>query len=172
MKSLLIVLPFLAACSSSYMRNAGGSVEPGPDEAKVIVFRNSPVGFLFTYAVTDGSELIGVAEAGSYFETIRKAGPHTFVAWGESDDAVEAVLEPQKTYYLRFYTRSGFFSPGAGLAPVPATAENWARMDDLLPKLSRRELIPERGAAWMKSHSSIQEKKVDPGHWMKPYDGR
>ncbi len=180
MKYLLPILPFLAACSSSYMRDAGPSVDPGPDEARIVVYRDSGVAMARTFPVYDGEELIGFSEYGSYFEVNRKAGEHLFLAWGSSDGVVHAELAPKKTYYLWFYPKAGFFSAGAGLDAVPATPENCAKMDALLPKLSRRELIPERGAAWVESHKSKQEKKlgkqegkeVDPKHLMQPEDGR
>lgn len=156
---ILMVVP-LAACSSSYMRDAGPSAAPGPDEAKVVVYRSSIVGAARTFPVYDGEELLGFSEASSYFESLRKPGHHLFVAWGESDGVVHAELAPGKTYYLEFYPRMGFFSAGAGLAAVPATPEQCTRLDKLLGGLSHRELIPERGAEWEEKHREKEARLV------------
>src|SRR5262249_17342844 len=109
-----------------------------------------------------------------------KPGPHTFIAWGESDGVVHAELAPRKTYYLQFYPTMGFFSAGAGLQGVPATPENCVKVDGTLKGMAPRELIPERGATWTESHVKKQAKKLeywegegrDKGGVLKPEDGR
>jgi hypothetical protein len=180
MKYLLLVLPFLAACSSSYMRDAAPSGPLGPDEARIVVYRTSAMGFARTFPVYDGEELIGFSEVGSSFESIRKSGSHVFIAWGESDGVVHAELAPQKTYYLELYPTIGFFTAGVGLTPVPATPDTCAKIDETLKSLAHRELIPERGAAWVESHKSKEEKKlkkhegeeINPKQLLKSGDGR
>ena len=161
MKILLSILPFLAACSSSYMRDAGPTPAPGQEEAKVVIYRSSIVGAARTFPVYDGEELLGFTEVSSYFESLRKPGHHLFVAWGESDGVVHAELAPGKTYYLEFYPKMGFFSAGAGLAAVPATPEKCAELDKLLSGLAHRELIPERGATWEENHREKEAKLVN-----------
>lgn len=180
MKYLLAILPFLAACSSSYMRDAGSSPEPGPDEAKIVVYRTSVLGAARTFPVYDGEELLGFTEVGSYFESLRKPGHHLFVTWGESDGVVSADLAPAKTYYLEMYPKVGFFSAGAGLSPVPASPEKCAELDKTLQRLAHRELIPERGAAWEEKHREKEAKIISKheahppgeGSVLKPEDGR
>jgi len=66
MKAIILVLPFVAACSSCYMREAQPSGPPGVGESKVIFCRPSRfTGSGVTFDVWDGATLIGFAESGS-----------------------------------------------------------------------------------------------------------
>jgi hypothetical protein len=180
MKTLLMILPFLAACSSSYMRDAGTSAAPGPGESKIVVYRGMGAGFARTFPVYDGEELLGFTEVNSYFEALRKPGEHLFIAWGESDGVVHAELAPGKTYYLEFYPRMGVFSAGAGLDAVPATPDKCVQIDKMLGTFAHREIIPERGASWEEKHREKEAKLIqkhsaqEPGSkgLLRPEDGR
>jgi hypothetical protein len=176
MKWIATLLPFLAACSSSYMRDAAPTDPPGPDEAKIVILRDAFYAIARTFPIYDGDELLGFSEYGSYFECRRKPGHHLFLAWGETDGAVQADLAGSRTYYLQFNPKAGFFSAGASLQLLPPGPHLDARIKGLVC----RELIPERGDSWMTRHHEKAARKVEyyEGQGkarcvvLKPEDGR
>src|SRR6516162_8842751 len=105
MKGIPILLPaLLAACSTtSYMRDAQPTPPPGPDEAKVIIYRTATFGGADNFPVYElvGDEdgtLLGFTETDRYFEVHCPPGKHLFITWGEGEAFIEADLEGGRTY--------------------------------------------------------------------------
>jgi hypothetical protein len=186
MKFILATLPLaLAACSTTgYMRDATPTPPPGPDEAKVIVYRiaafggaeNFPV-----YELRNGSDgkLLGFTETDRYFEYRCPPGKHLFVTWGEGDAFIEAELEGGKTYFIRAYSKFGVLSARPGFAPVGRNSEHWEEIEKVLPTLQCRELDPREAAEYelrkvdhlRKTIASYEEGKKKP-RYLTPEDGR
>src|SRR3989442_2435349 len=103
MRKLVLLLPFLAACSGTrLMIPAAEETEPpGTDEAKVVVYRDSFRNSTKPYMFFDDEELLGFSEVGAWFEIRCTPGDHFFFLHGVSSSGVRATLEPGKTYFLR-----------------------------------------------------------------------
>jgi hypothetical protein len=154
MRTFLVVLPVLTACTSGYMQDAVPTGPPGPDESKVIVYRTSIIGSLGTYPVYDGEKLVGLTEKGKYFEVRCAPGKHVFISGYVPFAAggVEADLAPGKTYYIKSYPRASlFWSVVGGLAPVTRESKEWARIEKRLQRMQCRELTPESAMEFAKS---------------------
>ena len=159
MKAILLILPFLAACSSSYMREAAPGGPPGEGESKVIFCRPSRfTGSAVTFSLWDGPKLIGFAESGTYFEYRCNPGKHLFIAEAESDKAVDAELGAKKTYYVWVTPRMGFASANVGLTPVNKDSELMPKVEKALGKNKCRELIPELAAEYEKRYREDMQK--------------
>jgi hypothetical protein len=172
----------LAACSTtSSMRDAQPTPPPGPDEAKVIVYRTENFGGAKHFPVYDDAgpagKLLGFTETGCYFEFRCLPGRHLFFTWGEGDAFIVADLEPGKTYYIRAFSRFGILEPRPGFAPVGTRSEEWPKLDSILPKLRCRELEPEEAAAFeKKNRNAVMHLKEGfdqlEARWLDPGDGR
>ena len=159
MKAILLFLPFVAACSSSYMREAQPGGPPGEGESKVVFCRPSRfAGSAVTFDVWDGSTLIGFAESGTYFEYRCTPGKHLFLAEGESDKAIDADLAPRKTYYVWVTPRMGFMTANVGFTPVTKDSELVPKLEKALMKNKCRELIPEKWTEYQDRHREQMEK--------------
>jgi hypothetical protein len=182
-----IILPALllglASCSlSGRMRDAEPTAPPGPDEAKVVVYRTSLFGesaHFPVYEMTDeGGRLIGFTETDCYFEYTCPPGVHLFLTWEEGDAYVEADLEPGKTYFIRAYSKFGVLAPRPGLAPVSKESEQWKDLEGTLPSLRCRELEPFQAAEFKarnadrlgESHRAYVEGRRPP-RVIRPQDG-
>jgi len=161
-----IVLPALllglAACSlSGRMKDAQPTPPPGPDEAKVVIYRTSYLGesaHFPVYEVTDeGGRLLGFTETDCYFEFTCPPGVHLFLTWEEGDAYVEADLEPGKTYFLEAYSRFGVLAPRPGLAPVAKGSDRWKELEEILPTLRCRRLDPLEAAEFKARHAARVE---------------
>jgi hypothetical protein len=156
-----IVLPalvlILAACSTTdRMRDARPTPPPGPDKAKVIVYRTSLFGesahFPVYEILDDGGRLLGFTETDCYFEVTCPPGLHLFLTWNEGEEYVVADLEPGKTYYLRAYSKFGLAFPRPGLAPVEKDSDRWKDLEKAWPTLRCRELDPREAAEFTARH--------------------
>jgi hypothetical protein len=136
----------LAACSAAYMRDPEPGAAPGPEEAKVVIYRPSSSAASRTYPVYDGERLVGFAESGAYFEYRCPAGEHLFLVLGRADAAVRAELAPGRTYYLRVDAKAAWFSRRLLLSPVAPGSPEMERLEDELGGCDPRELVPEEGA--------------------------
>ena len=172
MKILVSLLPLaLAACSTTrFMRDADPTPPPGPDEAKVVVYRTSQFGGADNFPVVDGDgNLLGFTETDCFFEIRRPPGKHLFAARGEGDAFVEADLAGGKTYYIRAYSKFGLLSSRPGFAPVGQGSEHGEEIDRVLPKLRCRELDPEKGREYKPKPLA----EIDPNpRTLHPDDGR
>jgi hypothetical protein len=184
MKSLLpAVLLLLAACSTtSSMRDARPAASPGPDEAKIVVYRTAAFGgsaHFPVYEVVDGGgKLLGFTETDCYFEALTAPGKKLFLTWGEGDAYLEADLEPGKTYFIRAYSKFGIVSPRPALAPVGKDSEHWPELLEAWPALRCRELDPAQGEEFTRRHQArLKESRrtyaesTTPPRVLKPEDG-
>ena len=181
MKAILLVLPFLVACSSSYMREAAPGAPPGETESKVIFCRPSRMtGSAVTFSLWDGAKLIGFAESGSYFEYRCSPGKHLFIAEAESDKAIDADLGARKTYYVWVTPRMGFMSANVGLTPVNQDSELMPKVEKALSKNQCRELIPELVEKYESRYREQMQKikeefegaRAEKAMKLRPEDGR
>jgi hypothetical protein len=184
MKCILALLPMaLAACSTTgYMRDTKPSPPPGPDEAKVIVYRTAAFGGAEHFPVYElrdhDGKLLGFTETDRYFEYRCPPGRHLFVTWGEGEAYIEAELEGGKTYFIRAYSKFGVLSARPGFAPVARDSEHWEEIDEVLPNLKCRELDPPKAAEYelrkvdhlRKTLASYEEGKKKP-RFLTPQDG-
>lgn len=171
MKTMLALLPLaLAACSTTrFMRDAVPTPPPGPDEAKIVVYRTAQFGGADNYPVVDHEgNLLGYTETGCYFEILRPPGKHLFAARGEGDAFVEADLAGGKTYYIRAYSKFGGFTSRPGFAPVGRESDHFPELDRVIPTLRCRALDPEKSPDYKKTRMAADE-KPRPLH---PDDGR
>jgi hypothetical protein len=181
MKAIVLILPFVAACSSSYMREAAPGAPPGDAEAKVIFCRPSRMtGSAVTFSLWDGARLIGFAESGTYFEYRCSPGKHLFVAEAESDKAIDADLSARKTYYVWVTPRMGFMTANVGLTPVNQDSELVPKLEKALSKNKCRELIPELVEDYEKRYRERMQKvkeefegaRNESALKLRPEDGR
>jgi hypothetical protein len=185
MKTLLCLLPLaMAACgTTSYMRPAQPKAAPGAGETKVIVYRSANWGggkHFPIYDATDGEgKLIGFTETDCYFEYLCPPGKRVFLTWGEGNAFIEADLLAQKTYYIRAFSKYGFWSKRPGFEPVNKDGEFMRKMDEVWPTLQCRELDPDKAAEYTlkkdermkKVQASYEEGKKAP-LYLKAEDGR
>jgi len=141
----------LAACSTTEsMRDARPLPPPGPDQAKVIVYRTSAFGESAHFPVFEildsGGKLLGFTETDCYFEIVGPPGVHLFLTWGEGDEYVEADFQPGKTYFLRAFSKFGIVRPRPGLAPVTVGSDEWKALEKAWPTLKCRALDSEKAA--------------------------
>ena len=185
MNRLLCALPlFLAACgTTSYMRDTPAKPPPGAGEAKVVVYRSANWGGGKHFPIYDATEgegkLIGFTETDCYFEYLCPAGKRIFLTWGEGNAFIDADLLPQKTYYIRAFSKYGVWSARPGFEPVTKDTEWMRKLDEVFPTLRCRELDPEKAADYTgrkedrlkKVQASYEEGKKAP-LYLKPEDGR
>jgi hypothetical protein len=182
---LAVLLLALVACSktTSYMRDAQPTPPPGPNESKVIVYRSAKWGGgkhfpIYEYVDEDG-KLLGFTETDCYFEFKCTPGKHLFLTWGEGKAFIEADLAPQKTYYIRAYSKYGYWAARPGFSPVNKDSEYMDKLDEVWATLRCRELDPEQAAEYAtrkeermkKVQASYEEGKKAP-LYLKPDDGR
>jgi len=186
MKIILALLPAaLAACSTtSYMRDALPTLPPGPEEAKVIIYRNTSFGGAEHFPVyelldDEDGKLLGFTETDRYFEYRCPPGKHLFVTWGEGDAFIEADLEAGKTYFIRTYAKFGVLSARPGFAPVGRESGDFPDVEAALSTLQCRELDPEKAAEYehrkvdhmKKTMASYREGRKNP-RFLIPEDGQ
>ena len=155
MKGIAILLPAaLAACSTtSYMRDAQPTPPPGPDEAKVVIYRTATFGGAENFPVyelvdDEDGKLLGFTETDRYFEVRCPPGKHLFVTRGEGDAFIEADLEGGRTYFIRTYSKFGLLSARPGFAPVGRESELFPDLEETLSTLQCRELDPRKAAEY------------------------
>ena len=185
MKVILALLPAaLAACSTTtYMRDAQPTPSPGPEEAKVIIYRTSSFGgaeHFPVYELVDHEDgrLLGFTETDRYFEYRCPPGKHLFVTWGEGEAFIEADLEAGKTYFIRTYSKFGVLSARPGFAPVGQESGHWPTLEEVLSSLQCRELEPDKAAEYehrkvdhlKKTMASYREGRKNP-RFLTPNDG-
>lgn len=165
------------------MRDAQPKPAPAAGESKVIVYRSANWGGGKHFPIYDATEpegkLIGFTETDCYFEYLCPPGKRVFLTWGESNAFIEADLLPQKTYYIRAYSKYGFWSARPGFAPVTKDSEYMQKVDELWPSLRCRELDPEKAADYsgrkeerMKKVQAAYEEGKKAPLYLKPEDGR
>src|SRR5688500_16034751 len=164
--TLPALLLALAACSTTdRMQDAQPTPAPGPDVAKVIVYRTSPFGedaHFPIYAAGEG-RLLGFTQTDCYFEVTCPPGKHLFVTWGEGEAFVEAELEAGKTYFIRAYSKFGILRPRPGLAPVSKDSEEWKELQEAWPTLRCRRLDPGQAAEFVaRNRDRLEELRLRP----------
>jgi hypothetical protein len=181
--ALLVVLAACASKTTSYMRDAQPAPPPGPNECKVIVYRLAKYAQgkhfpIYEHENEDG-RLLGFTETDCYFELKCAPGKHLFLTWGEGKAFIEADLAGGKTYYIRAYSKYGYWAARPGFAPVNKDSEEMNKLDEAWPTLKCRELDPEKAAEYAtrkedrmkKVQASYEEGKKAP-LYLKPEDGR
>jgi hypothetical protein len=178
MKIFSLLLPLaLAACTTTdYMRDAKPSPAPGPDQAKVVVYRTATFGGADNYPVyDDAGNLLGFTETDCYFEILRPPGRYRFAALGEGESVVDAELAGGRTYYLRASSKFGIVTSRPVLAPVGRDSEHAAEIDQVLPRLQARELDPASGPEY-EARKERRAKEAFAGdakpRFLRPDDGR
>lgn len=151
-------LVLLAGCAAGYMRDARPTGPPGPEEARVVFYRTSRIGFAADFPVYDGEELIGLSESGNYFEVRCAPGKHLFVSGFSPDppEAVDADLVAGKTYYVKVYPKNAalfglVWTVVGGLAPVKKDDREWDRVERRIDRMQCRELVPEMALEYGKT---------------------
>jgi len=175
---------FSAGCTTTgYMRDAQPSAPPGPDQAKVVVYRTAAFGGgdhfpVYEYIDCEG-KLLGFTETDCYFEYFCDPGTHVFLTWGEGDAFIEAELEGGKTYYIRAYSKFGLAAARPGFAPVARDSVEWRRLEETLPRLKCRQLDPAEVAKFERrkeerlkeAQAKFEEGRQSP-RYLKPEDGK
>ena len=129
---LFIVLLMMIGCagSSQFMRKAAPPVAgPSPDKALVYFMRPSGIGFAIHFQIWDSRELIGLAQAKSFFAYECDPGKHLFIGIAENKRGVEADLEAGKSYYVLTQVRMGAWKARMGFIPVTRESEWWEKVE-------------------------------------------
>jgi hypothetical protein len=186
LKVLPLFLLGLAACASkttAFMRDAQPAPPPGPNECRIIVYRIAKYAqgkhFPIYEYVDDDGRLLGFSETDCYFEIRCAPGKHLFLTWGEGKAFIEADLAGGKTYYIRAYSKYGYWAARPGFAPVNLNSEEMDKLDEAWTTLKCRELDPEKAAEYAsrkedrvrKVQQSYEEGRKSP-LYLKPEDGR
>lgn len=106
-------------CAGPLMRPVEEELPPpGPQEARVVIYRPSLRNAGHDYAVFDGETLVGFAQSGRRFEYRCSPGPRLFYLQGTHDAAVQATLDAGRTYFLRAGEQPGWFKLLMTLEPM------------------------------------------------------
>lgn len=162
MRTLLLLLPLLAACSAPKgMAPAPEETDPpGPGEAKVVVYRDSFRNATKPYAFFDDQELLGFAQVGARFEVTCSPGSHFFYLHGVSSGGVRATLEGGKTYFLRVDSVPKLFLLQLRLTPIVPGMKEFDQIDAILAGLQRREPIDRDLVAFSELHADPVEERL------------
>ena len=136
---LLIVLLMMFGCagSSQYMRKTAPPVGgPSPEKALVYFMRPSGFGFAINFQIWDSRELIGLAQAKSFFVYECDPGKHLFIGLAENKRAVEAELEAGKSYYILTQVKMGAWKARMGFVPVTRGSEYWDKVEEYRKELN------------------------------------
>jgi hypothetical protein len=142
-----------AGCTTTeYMRDATPTPPPGPDEAKVVVYRTAVLGGVDNFPVYDfvdkDGKLLGFTETDCYFEYRCEPGRHLFLTWGEGEAFIDADLAPGKTYYIQAWSKFGILSSRPGFAPAPPGSDAYRELEEAWSRLRCRELNPSRAPSY------------------------
>lgn len=134
---LALLLGWAAGCSASsqwmHPATTPRSMQAPPDQALVVVMRPSDFGSAVRFTVVDDQgRFLGQPLATSYYVLRLPPGRHTFVAWAENADMVEADLAPGKVYYLLASVRLGVWSARVALTALTPHAPEWGKRDEWL----------------------------------------
>jgi len=134
------------------MRDAKPMPPPGPNEAKVVVYRTAVLGGVdkfpvYEYVHEDG-KLLGFTETGCYFEYRCVPGRHFFLTWGEGDAFIVADLAAGKTYFIQAWSKFGLVTSRPGFAPVLPDSDAFRELQKAWPSLRCRELDPDKASEY------------------------
>lgn len=152
-----LALTAIGCTASGYMRDAEAGPAPGPDEVKVVVYRNAVVGGVdnfpvYVYLARDNRlQLLGFTETDGYFEYYGRPGKALFIASGEGDAFIEADLVAGHTYTFRAWSKFGWVSSRPGFAPVLPGSDRWLELLEVRDRLQARQLDPETAAQAQRS---------------------
>lgn len=155
----VVLLLLTAGCARARVMSAQPEpIEPpGPNESKVVVFRDSFRNPLKPYAFFDDQELLGWSEPGAWFEVIVKPGRHFFYLHGVSGAGVRATLGGGRTYYLRADAEPDWFRLKLTLTPVVPGTEEFDRIDETLAGMKRKEPILSQLEAYVERRPDLIE---------------
>lgn len=108
---------------------------PPQDKAFVYFMRPSGLGFAIHFQIWDSKQLIGLAQAKSYFVYECDPGNHLFIGIAENKRAVEADLEAGKSYYILTQVHMGGWKARMGFIPVKRNSEHWNKVDEYKKEL-------------------------------------
>ncbi len=161
MRTILCLLPLLAACSrTQVMGPAEPTDPPGAGEAKVVVYRDSYRNEAKPYAFFDDEELLGFAQAGAWFEVLVRPGEHFFYLHGVSSHGVRATLAGGKTYTLRVDSVPEPFRLQLRLTPIVPGLEEFDRIDAILADLELRGPVHKHLEEYLERHAAEVEKRL------------
>ncbi|MBW2016911.1 MAG: hypothetical protein JRJ01_08735 [Deltaproteobacteria bacterium] len=150
-----ILLAAGCAGSSPYMRQSSPPGDnPPADKARVYFMRPSGFGFAVHFQIWDRENLIGLAQAKSYFVYECDPGKHLFIGIAENKRAVEADLKAGKSYYILTQVKMGGWKARMGFIPVRRNSEYWDQVERY-----RRDLLftsPDRAQLerWLAANGS------------------
>ena len=149
MRHLILIMPLVAACSSSYLQTAAPGGKPGPQETRVIFCRPSrAVGGAVNFPVWDEQHLIGFSEGGTWFEYRCPPGKHYFIASAQTYKGLPADLTGGKTYYVWITPRVGFLSAAVGMTAVSKGSDLLKEAQASISPSDCRRLHPDKGAKY------------------------
>jgi hypothetical protein len=133
--AILVVFTFAAlaiGCAGSrYMRVASPprAIQAPPDRALVVFLRPSSLAPAATFTVVDGrGSFLGQLGARQYFVLAAPPGAHTFVAWAENIDVMQAELAPARVYYVLVAARMGAWSAQLSISALTERRQEWASL--------------------------------------------
>ncbi len=162
MRFALLLLPLLAACGSPELMVAEPEPTdpPGPDEVKIVVYRESFRNATKPYAFLDEQEVLGFCQAGAWFEVLVNPGTHFFSLLGVSSSGVRADLAGGRTYFLRVDSVPKPFRLQLRLTPVIPGMEEFQEMDRILARLERRVPIEADRAEFAEEYADEIEEQL------------
>ncbi len=166
---LLLFALATSGCGTRYMVRA----EPpqplaAPAEQAAIVFlRPSAFGGGATFYVADGQgNLLGGMNGRQYFVHLVAPGQHTFVAWGENADMIQANVQAGRIYFALVGVRMGVWSARLSLSALTTRRDEWPKLANWLQASTQMLLDPALVADRPLNASSVQ-RRIDAarGAW-------
>lgn len=108
---VVLSVTLLVGCSNSVQRLELDSLPQPPAEKGLVYFFREKAfqGSAVTFGVYDGSDKIGVLQAGTFFFIEAEPGLHTYSAKTEVSDRLHVVVEAGRSHFIEGSVRLGLF---------------------------------------------------------------
>ncbi len=122
----------LAACGGGrYMirTQTPAAIQAPPGAALIVFMRPSNYGGAAVFHVADGQgNLLGDISGRQYFLHAVPPGQHTFIAWGENADMIQANVQAGGIYYALIGVRMGVWSARLSISALTQRREEWPNL--------------------------------------------
>ena len=161
---LFQVTLILAACAGSsgkFMVKREQAMEPPRGKAMVYFFRPSVMGFSYNFQIWDGEHILGVAQAGTYFQVPVEPGHHLFIAIFKKHRLfIEADLAPNRAYYVQ----TNFALAGPDFDPIAPGSKDWGNVKRWKTEVTNNAPVETELQSW--EESRIGEMKNLLNHYL------
>ena len=111
--------------------------------------------------VIDGKgRYLGDPAGKQYFMLSLEPGTHTFVAWAENADMMQATLAPGRVYYVLLSVRMGVWSARMSISALTPRREEWQNLKRWLD--TSKQMVGDTAAsnAWLRDNAAYVRKRM------------